>query len=144
MASPAFAVSGLDDDVPGAVEAASDWVVRVALSDIVRRLKPGDYLTISLPPVAPSEVKGVRLVDRAPGLPRPQFKQIEDSKWQLVGIQAPEVATPPKSDLAVCKKGFIAVVPMRLDEFNRSQLKDWQHASVQFPPWKTPSQAHGH
>lgn len=133
---PAVAVSGLDDDIPGAVDAAVDWVVRFASSDVVKNLNAGDYVTVSLPSVEPSEVRGIKIVDRAPGLPRPRFAQIENSTWRLVGMDAPTVAIPENSDRAVCEEGFIAVIPMRLDEVNRQQIEDWQRQNVRLPQWQ--------
>ncbi len=133
---PAIAVSGLDDDLPGAVDAAVNWVVRLSKSEVVKNLRPGEYLTASLPRVAPGEIRGIKVVDRAPGLPTPRFVPAEDSTWQFVGMDAPEVAPPPNSDLAVYQEGFIAVVPMCLDEVDNERLVKWQRGNVQLPQWR--------
>ena len=134
---PTIAVSGLDDDLPGAVDAAVDWVVRLSSSQLVKGLRSGDYLTVSLPRVTPDKIRGIKIVDRAPGLPVPKFALTDDSTWQLVGMDVPEVAPPPNSDRAVFQEGFIAVVPMRLDEVDKERLEQWQQENVQLPNWRS-------
>ena len=134
---PAIALSGLDDRIAGAVDAAAEWAVRLAHSEIVKTLEPGDYITVSLPTIAPSKIRGIRIVDRAPGLPRPQFKKSDDSTWRLVGLEYSDVEIPKHSDRGVCKDGFIAVVPMRLDEIDRKKLEKWGKQNKQCPPWNT-------
>jgi 5'-nucleotidase len=64
---PAIAVSGIDDDDPDALEAAVDWVLRLARSGVMREVTPPSYLTISLPVGPPSEITGIEVVDRARG-----------------------------------------------------------------------------
>lgn len=139
---PAIAVSGLDDDLPGAVDAAVDWVVRLSNSNVVKNLRPGEFLTVSLPRVAPDKIRGIKIVDRASGLPTPRFAPTEDSTWQFVGMDPPKVAPSRNSDLAVYGDGFIAVVPMRLNEVDHERLAKWQRGKVQLPRWqaKVPEQ----
>ena len=60
---PAIAVSGVDIKIPGSLETAVNWVVRLAQSAIVRDLRPPQYLTVSLPRIPPKEIKGIRQVD---------------------------------------------------------------------------------
>ena len=133
---PAIAVSGLDDDLPGAVDAAVSWVVRLSRSEVVKDLRPGEYLTASLPRIAPGEIRGIKIVDRAPGFPMPRFALTEDSTWQLVGMDASEVASPPNSDRAVYEEGFIAVVLMCVDEVDSERLVKLQRGNVQLPQWR--------
>lgn len=133
---PAIAVSGLDDDLPGAVDAAADWVVRLSFSQVVKDLRPGEYLTASLPRVTPDKIRGVKIVDRAPGLPIPRFERADDTTWKLVGIDPPEVTPPANSDRAVYEEGFIAVVPMYLDEVDVKRLVKLQRGNAQLPDWK--------
>ncbi len=64
------------------VDIASAWVVKLTLSDLVRELEPGQYLTVSLPRKAPpAKVKRIRVVRKAPPLCRPV----------IIGSQKPEI-----------------------------------------------------
>ena len=133
---PAVAVSGLDDDLPGAVEAAVDWVVRLAESDAVQGLRPGEYLTASLPRTSPSEILGVRVADRAPPLVAPRLAADEGgATWRIVGISETGLSVPEDSDQAAHDAGFIAVVPMRVDEVDRESLARWRRRGAGLPTW---------
>ena len=132
---PAIAVSGLDDDLPGAVDAGVQWVVRLTKSEVVQKLQPGEFLTASLPRVTPDRIRGIKIVGRAQALPRPRFVLKEESTWQFAGMDAPKDAPLPNSDLGVYQQDFIAVVPMRIDEVAHERLKKWQSEKVQLPKW---------
>jgi hypothetical protein len=66
----------------------------------------------------------------------PRFAPADDTTWQLVGLDAPEVALPPNSDRAVYEEGFIAVVPMRIDEVDIERLVKLRRGNVQLPEWR--------
>jgi 5'-nucleotidase len=136
---PAVAVSGLDDDLPGAVEAAVNWVVRLASHEVVTGLRPGEYLTVSLPRIPPSEIRGIKIVDRAPGMPALRFASEDDTTWRIVGQTAPHSPMPADSDRAAIDAGFIAVVPMRLDEVDLDRLARWRRRDIQLPEWQSGS-----
>lgn len=114
---PAIAVSGLDDSSPGAVEAVSAWVVEFAQSHLVRDLKKCQYLTLSIPRIPFDQIKGVRLAKRA-GL-FVDFRFVNDAKDSSLWVMKPVPMKPDLSeetDLSLYNAGYIAVVPMRLDE----------------------------
>jgi len=114
---PAIAVSGLDDSIPGAVEAVSAWVVEFAQSDLVRNLETGQYLTISIPAIPFDQIKGVRLSKRA-GI-YVDFRFMNDEKDSSLWVLKPVLLQPDLStelDLYLYNSGYIAVVPMKLDE----------------------------
>ena len=136
---PAVAVSGLDDDLPGAVDAAVNWVVRLASHEVVTGLRPGEYLTVSLPRIPPSEIRGIKIVDRALGLPAPRFVSEDGTTWRIVGLTAPDGPVPADSDRAAIDAGFIAVVPMRLDEVDLDRLARWRRRDIQLPEWQSGS-----
>jgi 5'-nucleotidase len=132
---PAVAVSGLDDDVPGAVEAAVAWVVRLAGSEAVRGLEPGAYLTVSLPANAPDGIRGIRVTDRAGLIRVPRLRPENATTWRVVGTD--EVRAPaPDSDAAAWEEGYIAVVPMRADEVDTRRLVQWRRAGAGLPAWR--------
>ena len=134
---PAIAVSGLDDDLPGAVEAAVDWVVRLAGSEIVSNLQPGEYLTVSLPRTVPAEILGVRVVDRAPLRVGPLFAPDDSgTAWRLAGIGETGASVPPDSDQAASDAGYISVVPMRVDEVDLDRLARWRRTGAGLPEWR--------
>jgi 5'-nucleotidase len=137
---PAIAVSGLDDDVPGAVKAATQWVVRLAKSDIVRELKPPQYLTVSIPRVPPNEIKGIRVAERAGLLARGFFDKTPN-KNSLALQEGWEYKTettnliPPTSDVALYNSGYIVIVPMKADEHDYELLSRLKGSSEIFPDW---------
>jgi 5'-nucleotidase len=133
---PAIAVSGLDDDLPGSVEAAVSWVVRLAASTAARELQPGEYLTVSLPRTAPDRIRGVRWANRAPLRATPLLAPGEDpARWRLIGLQARDSAVPDDSDQAAYDSGYVAVVPMRADEVDHGRLARRGRSSVDLPDW---------
>ncbi len=134
---PAIAVSGLDDDVPGAVEAAVDWVVRFAEHRAVRDLRPGEYLTVSFPPGGPSEVHGVRIADRAPLSSWPNLEYDEASEtWRITGTATRDVPLSAIADERLHASGAIVVVPMHADEVDGARLLEWLRADPGLPTWQ--------
>ncbi len=133
---PAIAVSGLDDDIPGALPAAVDWVVRFCEHQAVRDLKPGEYLTVSLPGVPPSQVRGVRIADRAPLRRGPALRYDGDTQtWHIAGLAARDVELSPIADERLHGNGEIVVVPMRTDEVHGSRLLEWLRSDPDLPDW---------
>lgn len=132
---PAIAVSGLDDDLPGAVEAAVDWVVRLAGSPVIQILDPPDYLTISLPRLSPDQIRGVRVTDRAPLRVVPRLRAEGPTTWRVVGTDEVGPPKPADSDQAIWEDGYIVVVPMRADEVDFERLVRWRRQGVSFPAW---------
>jgi 5'-nucleotidase len=137
LGKPALAVSGLDDDIPGAVDAATRWVVELARTSAVRELERGQYLTVSLPRVAPSAIRGVRLAPRAGLLLDIGFEAAEAAAgrqgWKLRTTPL-DPASGPGTDAALYAAGFVVVVPMRADEHDavlgrqlaeRAALPEW-------------------
>ena len=128
---PALAVSGLDDDMVDAVEAMTTWVVQFSQSPYVKNLTPTQYLTISMPRIAPSEIKGVRFAARASLTELPVFQKkagegaASDAveRWAIVGEEKTDYIPPKDSDLALWEKGYIVIVPMRADEHDYAALE---------------------
>ncbi len=120
---PAIAVSGLDDDIPGAVEAATRWVVELSRSSAVRELRRGQYLTVSMPRLAPSAIKGIRVARRARLLLSIAFEAGEAGagrqSWKLRATPL-DPQSAPESDAALYAAGYLVVVPMRADEHDEA------------------------
>jgi 5'-nucleotidase len=118
---PAVAVSGVEDDDPGAVAAATEWVVRFVGSNIVASLEAPQYLTVSLPFSTASDGGEARIVERARGLLDGRSTQVESddsvSIWQLEIETHPERAGPG-TDVSTVAAGDIAIVPMRATEYD--------------------------
>lgn len=140
---PAIAVSGLDDDMTDAVDAANQWVVRLAQSPLVRELKAQQYLTVSIPRVPPDKIKGVRVAKRAGLFERPVFaKAAEDDleggqeMWNIVGIEELDYTVPEDSDIALYNAGYIVVVPMACDEHDSQLLSHMKKDLGVLPDWK--------
>ncbi len=137
---PAIAVSGLNDDIPGSVEAATSWVVRLAQSHPVRSLEEGQYLTVSMPRVAPSEICGVRVSRRAGLRVAVAFEPAVDSTgntstWRL-SVTPSSVPPESDSDQAHYDEGYIVVVPMRADEHDVEGLSRLRERML--PAWLPP------
>ena len=132
---PAMAVSGLEDDIPGAVDAAAAWVVRLAGHELMQDLGPAGYLTVSMPRVPPDRIRGVRLADRAPIRTVPRMETAGGGVWRVTGEQDLGVPLPFDSDQALWDDGYIAVIPMRADEVDHARLLEWRRrgASVGWP-----------
>ena len=134
---PAIAVSGLDDDLPGAVDAAVDWVVRFSEHRAVRELEAGEYLTVSLPPGGPSEVRGVRIADRAPLRRGPGLAHDEATGlWRIAGLATREVTLSAIADERLCEDGMVVVVPMRVGEVDGPRLLAWLRSDPGLPGWR--------
>jgi len=114
---PAIAVSGLDESIPGSLEAVLKWVVHFAQCDLVRNLKKNQYLTISIPTIPFDQIKGVKLAKRAGMFV--DFRFINDEKDKSLWFMKPvpqKIEISTDSDLYLYKAGYITVVPMKLDE----------------------------
>ncbi len=135
---PAVAVSGLEDDDPAAVAAATSWVVRFVRSPIVATLEPPEYLTVSLPVGSPPEIRGVRVVERARGLMEGRSNRIEGDDsvavWQFNLTTDPLVAAPG-TDVGAVAAGEIAIVPMRVDEYDPALAERLRRRVELIPEW---------
>ena len=106
------------------MQATTAWVASFIQSLIVSELEPPEYLTVSFPVGAPPRINGVRVVERARGLTggvaRPGNGAGSDDSadiWHLEIETHPERAGPG-TDVAAVAEGFIAIVPMRVDEYD--------------------------
>ncbi len=142
---PAIAVSGLDDDDARAVEAAVDWVVRLAQSELVSRLDSGGYLTVSLPRLPPDQIKGIRWARRAGPSRLPMFELAESpvpghTVLELTGMKEIRGELTAESDVLLYEQGYIVVVPMVADEHAPEGTRDaWKLPA--FPQWRVSSSA---
>ena len=134
---PAIAVSGLKDELPGAVEAAVDWVARFVASDAVRGLEHGQYLTVGMPRVVPSAIRGVRVADRAPVSVRPQFMEEPDGVYRLTALAPIEGERQANWDTTLVENGFIAVTPMIASEIDGEVLEAWVATEPEWPQWES-------
>jgi 5'-nucleotidase len=141
---PALAVSGMDDDVSGALETAVQWVVRLAQSQAVRELRAPQFLTVSIPRIPPSDIQGIRVAKRAelPGIPVfnniPNESESGREEWRFEGMEErEEYMLPNDSDTAFYKAGYIVIVPMRADEHDYNLLSELQEHLDAFPEWSS-------
>lgn len=139
---PALAVSGLDDDDPEAVRAAVQWVVRLTKSSIVRDLQPGRFLTVSIPRVRPSEIKGIRVAERAGLREFPEFSEASEGAsgtgrrtWRITGLLTRDYEPPEDSDVALFEAGYVVIVPMKADEHDYDLLSLLKLKPGRLPPW---------
>lgn len=137
---PAIAISGLDDTIPGAVDAATEWVVRLAQSQIVRDLKPPEYLTVSIPRIPPSKIKGVRVVERAGLLFDCVFNKTTDSTDDIWKLEFRHRGSAPEnSDVVLYHSGYVVLVPMQANENDYELLSHLKEQSKTLPDWSAPN-----
>jgi 5'-nucleotidase len=138
---PAVAVSGVEDDDPAAVAAATEWVVRFVRSSIVASLEAPQYLTVSLPFGTPPEVGEARIVERARGLMGGRSTRVEGddsvSIWQLE-IEAQYERAPAGTDVSTVAAGDIAIVPMRANEYDAELAGLLRSRAGAIPEWIVP------
>ncbi len=142
---PAIAVSGLDDDDAEMVDAVTAWVVEFSKSQVVQQLQRGEYLTISIPEKKASEIRGVKVVERAPPLEDFELVNVwteaeegddETEEIWLVHKKEPIGTPPPESDVTWLERGYIVIVPMRVDEHDRPKLAQLQGEIHSIPEWR--------
>lgn len=141
---PAVAVSGLEDDHPGAVQAATAWVVRFVRSDFVASLEAPQYLTVSLPVGTPPQVRGARIVERARGVTGGRSRPDAESRagdavteWRFEFETDPGRAAEG-TDVPTVAEGFIAIVPMRVDEHDAELAERLRATADRIPAWHEP------
>ncbi len=141
---PALAVSGVEDDDPAAVAAATEWVVRFVRSSVVASLEAPQYLTVSLPYPTQPNVGRARIVERARGLMGGQSSRVEgdDSAavWQLKIETHPERAGEG-TDVPTVAAGDIAIVPMRVNEYDAELAERLRRGTGTIPDWIAPKPA---
>ncbi|MGD2092376.1 MAG: 5'/3'-nucleotidase SurE [Candidatus Aminicenantes bacterium] len=141
---PAIAVSGLDDDDKEMVRWVTQWVVRFAQSKIVKELKPGEYLTVSIPTVRPSEIKGIKIVQRTPSVRDFQWEKVweegeesddeTEAVW-IVRVKGISKVPPSDSDGVWYRKGYIVIVPMRVGENDEILVNKLRTRKNELPEW---------
>lgn len=140
---PAIAISGINVNIEGAVEAVTDWIARLALSPLVLNLEPGQYLTVGLPRLKPEDIKGIRIAPRSPSLGTGHFERTQRvtgaenrSVW-LAQIPSEMVAPPAGTDIALYEDDYIIITPMRVDEHDYPMLKKLAGSLDELPAWKS-------
>jgi 5'-nucleotidase len=138
---PAVAVSGVEDDDPGAVAAATEWVVRFVRSSVVASLEAPQYLTVSLPSGTSPDVGEARIVERARGLMDGRSSRVEGddsvSIWQLE-IEAHYERAGAGTDVSTVAAGDIAIVPMRANEYDAELAGLLRSRTSAIPEWIAP------
>lgn len=119
---PAIAVSGVDNDDPQTVDAVAAWVVELARSEVVRRLRPPQFLTVSLPVGPVSGIHGIEVTERGRGLRAmtasliPETEEVPGREVWSFDVVRDAFPAPPDTDASVVGEGSIAIVAMRVDE----------------------------
>jgi len=141
---PAIAVSGLDEGIPGAVTAACRWVVNLAQSSLVKNLKGGQYLTVSIPRVPADQIRGVAVVPRGrvtisamPTL-RPDPANRSSTKKERWIMVPPEIDPESVGDVKAYIEKFIAIVPMNVNEVDYRLLSELWNEPERIPLWRIP------
>lgn len=117
------------------------WVVELSRSKIVRELKPGQYLTVSIPRVKASEIKGIDVVSRAfiaMGVEAKPFVRRETTSnrevWEFERFSY-KGTVPPESDLASYRANRIVIVSMQADENDYARIQEFKKRVSEIPAW---------
>lgn len=142
MGIPAIAVSGLHGKDKAMVAKVADWIVELAQSDLVRNLKPGQYLTVAIPRVHADKILGIRI---APHMPMTAhtitFDRIsptaENSDTQIWAAKpsGDHDKAFRGSDVALYREGFIVITPMQVGEDDNTQISLLEQQVSKLPPW---------
>ena len=138
---PAIAVSGINDNLEGAVDAVTGWISRLARCPLVLNLKPGQYLTVGLPRLEPGKIKGIRVAPRAPRLGAGYFERTqrvvgEENRSVWLAQIPSEITSPPAgTDMALYEEDFIIITPMHVDEHDYPMLKKLADSLDEVPVW---------
>lgn len=162
MGVPAIAVSGVNYELEGSVEAIAHWLARLARSPRVLEQQPGHFLTVGIPRRPAAEIQGIRVARRSPRLgvfyleQGPPFHTLaltrsyrkssgrqgsgdgagasERSVWLL---QPPKIIDepPPGSDVDLYRQGFIVVTPMVANEDVHGLIDDAESWVGELPDW---------
>ncbi|UCF18711.1 MAG: hypothetical protein JSU87_12285 [Gemmatimonadota bacterium] len=138
---PAIAVSGYREEDPETLAAIARWLVDLTRTTLVRDLGPGEYLTVSVPRVPASQIRGVELVRRGP-LPwtielAPSGAPASLPGRQLWSLRFSERDVTPAAgtDLHAFQANHIAIVPMRADEDDLESLSRLTAQPPALPAW---------
>lgn len=139
---PAIAVSGLQSSMPGAMEAVIQWIVKLAQSKLIQDLKPPQYITVSVPRIAPDKIKGIRFAERAGLEEKPIFSRISSETgkssyeiWAITGSEIVSSTTSSETDISLYEQGYIIIVPMIADELDYERIRRIQSGSNIIPKW---------
>jgi len=137
---PAIAVSGHNNE-PETLDAIARWVVELARTTLVRELEPRQYLTVSVPRIPLSEIKGAEIVRRGPWPYTVSLERDADfagrsgqELWRL-SFSARPVARQPGTDIQALGENHIAIVPMRIDEHDYGLLETLLATTPDLPAW---------
>ena len=143
---PAVAVSGVENDDPAAVAAATEWVVSFARSRVVASLEAPQYLTVSLPSGTAPHVGRARIVERGRGLIEARSFPVDGndsaSVWQLE-IEARYERAAAGTDVAALAAGDVAIVPMRANEYDVELAARLRDQADDMPEWIAPEAISG-
>jgi broad specificity polyphosphatase/5'/3'-nucleotidase SurE len=126
------------------VKLVTEWIVKFSKSEMVRELKDGQYLTISIPEVSAQEIKGVKLVTRSQSVRDYDLTKVweeceegDDETEEVWLVQEKESLDEiaKNTDIYWYQRNYIVIVPMRVDENDSEFLKKIEHTNVDVPSW---------
>lgn len=140
---PAIAVSGMKEEIPGALDSSINWVIKLAQSELIKELKPKQYITISIPRIPPEKIKGIKVAERAGILLDFKFSFVPNNtdssyneNWYLQR-PTPITAVEEDSDAKLYRDDYIILVPMLADEHDNILLQYLIQNPALLPTWNT-------
>ncbi|MCD4675393.1 MAG: 5'/3'-nucleotidase SurE [Desulfobacula sp.] len=140
---PAIAVSGMKEEIPGASDSCINWVIKLAQSELIQKLKPKQYLTISIPRIPPGKIKGIKVAERAGILLDFKFNFVPNKtdssyneNWYLQR-PTPVTSVEEDRDAKLYRDDYIILVPMLADEHDDILLQYLIQNPALLPTWNT-------
>ena len=123
--SQVYSREGMGDDVP--FSAAREWGSKVIAPLLETEFAPRTLINVNFPPIAASEVKGIRVVrqgfhDYSRGTVV-EGKDPRGYRYFWFGLDAIEHTLDQGTDLEAIDEGYIAVTPLQLDLTHHASLE---------------------
>ena len=145
---PAIAVSGIDGEYEekDKLEQICHWVAKLAQSKIVDKIRPLEYLTISLPKNL-DNVKGIKVLERAITFDQsPFYLEKEENtytakqhkiRWRLLPNDPKKsYKFPSETDVYYHLQNYIVIVPMSVDENIKENITSYKVLEESLPKLK--------
>jgi len=139
---PAIAVSGFKGDNKEDLNKVIEWIVTLSQSNLVKNLRPNQYLTVSFPPITSEQTKGIKIVKRDDILLEFEMaitnSESNIETWRIMQPK-PIFDFLPESDAAFYYQNYIVIVPMVANEIDYDLLKEIENSN-KIPKWINDSQ----
>ena len=136
---PAIAISGFKGESKEDLNKIIEWVIALAQSDLIKQLKPRQYLTVSFPRIPAEHIKGIKVAKRDGILLEFEMTKTNTDKnietWSILKPK-PIIDFQNESDAAFYYQNYVVIVPMVADEMEIELLEKLNRKSNAIPKWQ--------